>query len=181
MGTAPVLITSPADGSRYIAESSAIATYLIRTFDKEDKFGLQNGDWLRDEILCSVDTTLARATFAMLMIDMGILKNGDGPGGKAGVMDGPELRKVLGVLTRELKTAPPGGYFLGAHPGRADILLEYRISISQHRHWWLDLPKEFPEINTWLERCHARPAFKRSMEKGNGYDLSTFPNMRGRL
>jgi glutathione S-transferase len=43
-GRAPLLITGPRDGNRQIPESAAIATYLIRTFDTSDKFGLKNGD-----------------------------------------------------------------------------------------------------------------------------------------
>ena len=56
-GKAPLLITGAKDGNRYIPESAAIATYLIRTFDTEDKFGLKNGDWIRDEILVSMNLT----------------------------------------------------------------------------------------------------------------------------
>lgn len=180
-GKAPVLITGPADGNRYIPESSAIATYLIRTFDEGDKFGLRNGDWIRDEVLQSINmTNLTRATGVMLFLDFGALKNGDGPGGSR--FDGPELREILRDLERELKDGPPGGFFMGKEPGRADIMLEFPISFCKHRSWWVDLEKEFPLLDEWLQRCYDRPAFKRSLEKGNGYDLSVFPHPgRGKL
>jgi len=175
-----VMTTGSADGNRYITESSAIATYLIRTFDKEDKFGLKNGDWIRDEILVSLDSTsLNRATGMMLFIDFMIIKNGDGPAG--GAADGPMLRRILGQLETELKSGPPGGFFMGKEPGRADIMLEFQISMVKHRKWWLNLEKEFPILDAWLQKCYARPAFKRSLQKGNGYDLSTWGNRRGKL
>lgn len=106
------------------------------------------------------------------MLDFGLIKNGEGPFGKR--FDGPELRAQLVDLERELTEGPKGGFFMGEHPGRADIMLEYPVSTVKHR-MWADLPKEFPKLDEWLQRCYDRPAFKRSLEKGNGYDLSVFP------
>ncbi|KAL5322998.1 hypothetical protein ACEPPN_007524 [Leptodophora sp. 'Broadleaf-Isolate-01'] len=174
-GKAPVLITGTADGNRYIAETSAIATYLIRTFDKEDKFGLKNGDWIRDEMLVSIaQTSLGKATTTLLMLDFGLLRNGTGPGGKQ--FDGPEIRNILKELTRELKDGPSGGFFMGKEPGRADIMLEFGLtSIKQRRS--ADLEKDFPELGEWLQRVYARPAWKRAIGKAfdGVYDLTTFP------
>ena len=168
-----MLITGAKDGNRYIPESDAIAVYLIRTFDTTDKFGLKNGDWIRDEVLSSmVMTNLNRSTGLMLMFDFGAIKPGAGPMGSR--YDGPELRDQLADFERELAEGPKGGYFMGDHPGRADILLEWPITTIKHRSW-VDLPKEFPKLDEWLKRVHDRPAFKRSLEKGNGYDANVFP------
>lgn len=120
--------------------------------------------------LCT--TGIGRSTSNILLIDFGALKAGSGPLGAR--MDGPELRDQLRELERELVEGPKGGFFLGEHPGRADIMLEYPLTSIKHRKT-VDLAKEFPKLDEWLERCHDRPAFKRSLEKGNGYDLSTFP------
>jgi glutathione S-transferase len=172
-GKAPLLITGVRDGSRSIPESSAIATYLIRTFDISDTFGLRNGDWIRDEMLLSIiSTSLARATFLHMMLDFGMIKNGEGNAGSH--FDGPELRNVLGVLERELKEGPEGGWFMGRKPGRADIMAEFGISSVKQRKY-LDLKAEFPGLDAWLERVYERDAWKRGLEKGNGYDLSVFP------
>lgn len=172
-GKAPVLITGPKDGNRYIPESSAIATYLIKTFDTEDKFGLRDGDWIRDEMLCSVvATNFQRATFIFMMLDMGMLRNGEGAKGK--IFDGPALKGVLKELERELKEGPQGGFFMGKEPGRADILLEYPMSSVKQRKT-VDLKSEFPGLDAWIEKVRARDAYKRALEKGNGYDLSVFP------
>jgi glutathione S-transferase len=167
-----VLITGSKDGNRYIPESSAIATYLIRTFDTEDKFGLKNGDWIRDEMLVSMClSTLARNTFFLLMLDFGVISNRD-----SNMMDGPELRNFLKELERELKEGPKGGFFMGKQPGRADILMEFPMtSITQRKS--VDMEKEFPELWAWLQRVYARPAWKRGLEKAFGgvYDLTVFP------
>lgn len=169
-----MLITGAADGNRYIPETSAIATYLIRTFDAGDKFGLKNGDWTRDEILTSIcQTGLSRSTTILIMLDFGMLRNGgDQPWQKR--FDGPEMRDVLKHLERELKEGPEGGYFLGKHPGRADIMLEFPMSSIKQRKS-VDLKAEFPLLDEWLERVYSRPAWKRGIEKGNGYDMTIFP------
>ena len=106
----------------------------------------------------------------MLYFDMGMLKQSASAGG---FLYGPELKRVLRDLSKELQEGPEGGFFGGKHPGRADILFEYPISMATHREW-VDL-KEFPLINAWLDRVYQRDAWKRALEKGNGYDLRIFP------
>jgi glutathione S-transferase len=164
-GKAPLLITGSKDGIRYIPESAAIATYLIPTFDNEDKFGLRDGDWIRDEVLCSIiSTNPNRATGMILVMDFGIVKNR-----ASNTFDRPELRSILKDLERELKEAPAGGWFVGPRPGSADILLEFPMSTVKHRNW-VDLKSEFPPLGPCLKKVYGRDAWKRSLEKGNGYD-----------
>lgn len=121
-------------------------------------------------------TNLGRTCGSLLLLDFGMMKAEGKWTAEA------ELRGTLAHLERELKEGPGSGeaFFMGKHPGRADILLEYHISSIKHRDW-VDLAKEFPVLDGWLKRCYDRPAFKRSLEKGNGYDLSTFPKIPGRL
>ncbi|TVY81311.1 hypothetical protein LSUE1_G003350, partial [Lachnellula suecica] len=178
-GKAPTLVTGAKDGSRIIPESSAIATYLIRTFDTEDKFGLRNGDWIRDEVICSMlSTNINRVSGIALFLDFGAIKLAEGPVGDR--FKGKALWGPLGDLEKELKGAPKGGYFMGEHPGRADILVEWQLSFAKQRKW-VDLESDFPLLHAWLERVYARDAWKRAMKKGNGYDLTIFPKIPERL
>lgn len=108
----------------------------------------------------------------MLMLDFNAISNGAGPMGKR--FDGPALRQVLGDLERELKEGPPGGLLMGSHLGRADIMLEFPMAMVKQRKW-VDLEREFPALDAWQKRYYERPAWKKSIEKGNGYDLTTFP------
>jgi glutathione S-transferase len=39
---------------------------------------------------------------------------------------------------------------------------------------WMDLEKDHPRIAAWRRRVWERPAWKRGLEKGNGYDLTLF-------
>lgn len=117
-------------------------------------------------------SNLTRAEGMKLMLDLGAIRNGAGPGGKR--FDGAEMKQILRDLEMELKTGPKGGYFMGENPGRADIMMEFPMSMIKQRNW-IDLKKDFPALDEWLERVYARDAFKRSLEKGNGYNLNTFP------
>lgn len=117
-------------------------------------------------------TDLGRAIAFMLMLDFNAIANGVGPLGNK--FDGPALSKVLGDLERELAEGPKGGFFMGGRPGRADIILEFPMAMIKQRKW-VDLEKEFPELDRWLTRCYERPAWKRCIQKGNGYDLACFP------
>jgi glutathione S-transferase len=76
-----------------------------------------------------------------------------------------------------LKEGPKGGFFMGENPRRADILMEFPMSMVKHRNY-VDLEKEFSALDGWLKRVYDRPAFKRCLEKGNGYDFSKLPNPR---
>jgi len=125
-----------------------------------------------------VSTNLNRVGGFALMLDFGVFKLGEGP--MAASFGGKAMWGVLGDLERELKEGPEGGYFMGEHPGRADILAEYPVTLVKHRNW-ADLKADYPLLDAWLERVHARDAFKRSLQKGNGYDLTIFPKVPGRL
>jgi glutathione S-transferase len=126
-GKAPLLVTGPGDGSRSIPESLAIVTYLIKTFDHEDKFKLQSGDWIKDEILCShISSNLGKESAITMMLEMNVL--GIGKYGKS--LEGASYRKVLGELEIMLKDGPEGDYFGGEELSRADILLEFPLAVS---------------------------------------------------
>ena len=92
---------------------------------------------------------------------------------KINPLDAMGLRKALRNVERELKEGPRGGFFMGENPGRADILLEFPMSMIKHRNY-VGLQTEFPALDKWLELVYERPAFKASLNKGNGYDLNTF-------
>ena len=58
------------------------------------------------------------------------------------------------------------------NPGRADFMLEFPMAFLTQRKWMSLDP--YPKVKAWSERCYARPAWKSGLEKGNGYDLSSF-------
>lgn len=89
--------TGAADGDRYIPESDAISTYPLRKFDTQDKFGLNSGDWIRDEILNSLNpTTFVRSVYFILFIEFDIIRNE-----ADNRFDGSEMREILTIFWME--------------------------------------------------------------------------------
>jgi glutathione S-transferase len=68
---------------------------------------------------------------------------------------------------------------MGERPGRADVMAKFVTSMVKHMNW-LDLEKEHPGLNEWLERIYERDAWKRALVKRNEYDLNVFPKIPGR-
>jgi len=172
LGKSPILVTS--DG-RTITESSTIALYLIKTYDTAGKF--QSGDWVREDSLCSfAGASMGPIGMLKLMLDIAVEQT---PylarplvrlitGGVDKAFSGPEMRKSCEYLESELKD----DYFTGNEPGRADFALSWPFDMMEQRKW-IDV-SEFPKLMAWRKRCQERPAWKRGLEKGNGYDLVNF-------
>jgi glutathione S-transferase len=155
-----------------------IAKYLIDTYDKDNKFkgdGDKN-DLLRDEQLCS----LAAASIGPVMILELILLVATKMAPflvrwLVGVVysalhkqfSGPELHLYFQYLDDQLDGQD---YFMGSNPGRADFIISFPVDNCVAINI-LDLDK-YPRLQKWHGRCQARPAWKRGLEKGNGYDLS---------
>jgi len=83
---------------------------------------------------------------------------------KAG-LTGPRMKAQLKWAEEKLGE---DDYFMGKNPGRCDFLLSYPMDVLMHRKM-VDV-KEFPRMRAWYERYQARDAWKRSLNKGNGYD-----------
>ncbi|OCT51145.1 Glutathione S-transferase 3 [Cladophialophora carrionii] len=176
LGKAPQLETG--DG-RVIAESVVIAKYLIDTYDKAGKFkgdGSAKNDTLRDEQLCN----LAAASLGpVMLVDLILLfASKMTPFFVRWLMalvhsqirnqfSGPELALYYRYLDDQLEGQD---YFMGnTAPARADFILSYPVDQCVAANM-VDLTK-YPRLEKWHARIHERPAWKRSLEKGNGYNL----------
>lgn len=172
MGKSPVLI-APKVGA--IIESSAIATYLLRTYDTAGRFSAS--DWLRDEALVSfAGATLGPTSAIELLFDLAA-KHTPWPlvyitrKIRSSIHDfytGPEFKKSLEYLQTQLGDEM---WFNGAELGRSDVMLSWPLETIVQRKW-VDLDKEFPKLSTWRKCILERPAWKRALEKGNGFDMS---------
>jgi glutathione S-transferase len=172
LGRAPTLVT--ADG-RPVIESSAIVTYLLRTYDTEGKFASE--DWVRDEELTSfagaslgmintLEMTLEIATNRTPWPFVYIMRAARRGFRKA--FTGAEFKKNLEYLESELGESE---WFNGKHMGRSDVMLCWPVDVIATR-GWLDFAKDYPRLDAWRTRIKNSAAWKRSIEKGNGYDLT---------
>ena len=174
LGKAPQLETG---NGRVIVESVVIAKYLIDTYDKAGKFkgGGNRNDWIRDEELCS----FAAASIGPVMILELILLFASRMtpffirwlmsavyGQIHSSFSGPELDLYYKYLEDQLEGQD---YFMGSTPGRADFIISFPVDQCTAA-GMIDI-KKYPRLEKWHSRCHERAAWKRSLEKGNGYNL----------
>jgi glutathione S-transferase len=78
-----------------------------------------------------------------------------------------QLKLHLDFLEAELATAP---WFLGERFSAADIMLSFPLEVATERG---GLDETRPKLMDFLGRIHARPAYKRALEKGGAYRFAT--------
>lgn len=66
----------------------------------------------------------------------------------------------------------------GNAPSRADMALKIALDMAVQPKL-IEIDK-WPRVKAWLERCEARPAWKRSLDKGIGYQLDWNVRVRER-
>ena len=77
----------------------------------------------------------------------------------------PQLRAHRDFMEAELGKSP---WFAGKAFTAADIQMSFVVEASAARG---GLDKRYPKLADWLERIHARPAYRRALEKGGPYEL----------
>ncbi len=74
-----------------------------------------------------------------------------------------QLKLHLDYLEAELAGTP---WFVGEHFSAADIMLSFPLEAARDR---AGLDQTRPKLFDFLQRIHARPAYKRAIEKGGAY------------
>ena len=178
LGKSPQLITPE---GRVIIERTAIAKYLIDKYDTAGKFKLNIDDTENDAVREEELLSFGGSSLSTIMMVQLILKFiGDGSpffirplfrsafGMLNKAFTGPEIDQMMKYADSNLKGRE---YFMGtSNPTRVDFCFL----------WYIDLFKmagnsdlsPYPDLKAWYDRCKARDAWKRSLEKGNGYDMN---------
>lgn len=78
----------------------------------------------------------------------------------------PQIALHLGYLDAELGKHP---WFTGEEFTAADIALSFPLEAAASRG---ALGDKYPNLNDFLARIHARPAYRRALERGGKYDMS---------
>jgi len=155
LGKSPVIT----DGPHTIIESGAILEYLVRVHGRGRLAPAESSpDWPRYLQLMHY----AEGS-AMLPV---MLKLYTARLGEAGAPLQPritsEIENHFGFLDAELAHAD---FFVGKDLTAADINLSFPIQAARLLHG-LD---KFPNLARFLDRVHARPAYKRALERGGPY------------
>jgi len=77
----------------------------------------------------------------------------------------PNIDAQLKFLEAELTARP---WFAGAEMTAADVQMSFPLEAAAARGGSLD---GYPKIKAFLERIHARPAYRKALERGGPYDL----------
>jgi glutathione S-transferase len=168
LGKSPVLT----DGDVKIAETGAIVEYLV------DKAGgrlrppegsperLRYTYWLHYAEGSSMPPLLMRLVFSALPARSPMLMR---PFVKAiaqrtigGYID-PQIKAHFDFIESELAKSE---WFAGDAFSAADVMMSFPLEAAGHR------AKAFdgrPKVKSFVDRCHARPAYSRALEKGGPY------------
>ncbi|MGI2908040.1 glutathione S-transferase family protein [Tolypothrix sp. VBCCA 56010] len=160
LGKSPVIT----DGDLTIAESGAIIEYLV------DRYGnnrLVPASGTPERLRYTYWLHYAEGSAMPPLVMRIIFKNFETKDSKA--MDGfiaPQIKLHFDYIEDELGKST---WFTGEEFTAADIQMSFPLEILA------GIPQEVesrPKIKEFLDRIHARPAYKRALDRGGRYDLS---------
>lgn len=175
LGTAPLV---EIDGT-LLAESGAIIEYLLATHDKEGKFkpadalsqaGRDYTFWLHfaegslmpmlviSKIFMTIKST--KMPFFAKPIARKIASSVEH------AYINPGVTKMLGLVNTHLES---NTYFAGDNLSGADIQMSFPLEAVSTIP---ELIMDYPKVVEWLERIHARPAYRTALEKGGPYSFA---------
>jgi glutathione S-transferase len=159
LGKSPVIV----DGDLRIAESGAIVDYLIRHHGRGALMPAQ-GSADHEAYLEWLHYAEGSAMLPlMLHLYVGRLKEAGAP---LQPRIDSEIANHLGYVDQALQ----GRDFLVGHAlSGADIQMSFVGEMAAA----FDKLKSYPSLGGWLARLHARPAFRRSVEKGGAYRFAS--------
>ncbi|WFU20138.1 glutathione S-transferase [Bradyrhizobium sp. CB3481] len=159
LGKSPVIT----DGDRTIAESGAIVDYIIRRYGQGKdgpammpEAGSADYEAYNEWLHYSEGSAMLPL---MLNLYVGRLKEAGAP---LHPRIDSELANHLGYVDAALKGRD---FFVGPSLSGADIQMSFVGEMAKV----FGKLEPYPNLATWLERMHARPAFQRSIAKGGPY------------
>ena len=155
LGKSPVI----RDGSNVIIESGAILEYIVRTYGK-GRLAPPDGSPLAVRYLQLMHYAEGSAMLPV-MLRLYVSRLGDA-GKPLEPRISSEIDNHFGYLNGELGS---NEFFVGSSLTAADINLSFPIQACRLL-YGLD---KFPNLAKFLDRIHARPAYKRGIEKGGAY------------
>jgi len=161
------------DGSTTVIESGAIVDYVIRHHGQgrlQPAAGTADFEsyqqWLHYAEGSAMPPLLLKLVFAQLPKRapalLRPLVNGIAAKAQARFID-PQLKAHADWQEKELAAT---GWFGGLHFSAADIMMSFPLEAAASRA--IDL-LAYPNIALFLKAIHARPAWKRALERGGAY------------
>lgn len=158
LGKSPVI----REGNHTMAESGAIVDYLIRTHGHGRLTPGPDGadyeaylEWLH---------YAEGSAMLPLMLLLYTMRLGDAAAPLKDRIDS-EIANHLGYIEKALEGRP---YLLGDEFSGADVQMSFVGEVARA----FGRLGPYPNVAAWVDRLHARPAFKRALEKGGAYNLA---------
>jgi glutathione S-transferase len=79
----------------------------------------------------------------------------------------PQLKQHMAFWEAELAKSD---YFAGSDFTAADVQMSFPLEAAASR---AGLDQHYPKALAWLAKIHARPAYKRALDKGGPYQIGT--------
>jgi len=174
LGKAPVIT----DGDVTVAESGAIIEYLVGRYDDGR---LRPADGTPERLAYTYWLHYAEGTFMPLMILSLVMRRiesapmpffvrpvarGIVAKVRGGYLD-PNLERNLAFMESSLARSD---WFCGDRMSAADIQMSFPVEAAAVR---ANLTDQCPRLANFLERIHARPAYRAALEKGGPFALLT--------
>jgi glutathione S-transferase len=155
LGKAPVV----EDEGRVIAETGAIVEYLVEKAGGRLGPQAKRGDVLRyRQFLHYAEGSMMPPLLALLVIH------------RLGLLGRPArapVQRMLDVHLDWLETELAGRpWFAGEDFTAADVMMSFPLEASRHR---AGLDERRPNLLAWLDKIHARPAYRAALSKGGPY------------
>jgi glutathione S-transferase len=155
LGKSPVIT----DNGRTIAESGAIVDYIIRRYGKGALMPTVNSpdyesylEWLH---------YAEGSAMLPLLLHLYVMRLGDAGAPLHERIEG-ELANHLGYVNQSLNGRD---YFVAGQLTGADIQMSFVGELAKI----FGKIDAYPSLKSWLARMHARPAFRRGIERGGAY------------
>jgi glutathione S-transferase len=155
LGKSPVIV----DSDIRLAESGAIVDYIIRHYGKGAMMPAPDSadyeaynEWLHYS---------EGSAMLPLMLNLYVSRLKEAGSPLHPRIDS-EIKNHLGYTERALQGRE---FFVGQSLTGADIQMSFVAEMAKV----FDRLAPYPNLSAWLSRMHARPAFKRSVEKGGAY------------
>ncbi len=155
LGKSPVL----SDGDRTVIESGAILDYLVRVHGG-GRLAPKSGSDDHEKYLQWMHYAEGSAMLP-LMLKLYTSRLPDGGAALAPRITA-ELDNHLGFMNRALGSTD---WFVGGQFSAADVQLSFIPQVAR----LLYSLEAFPNLTAFLERIHARPAYKKAIERGGPY------------
>jgi len=157
LGKSPVIV----DDGRVVHESGAVIDYIIRKHGK-GRMAPTPGTTEHEAYLQWLHYAEGSAMLPLMML-MYVMRLGE-----AGAPLHPRIESEIANHMSYVEGALAGrDYLLGSEPTGADVQMSFIPEVLK-AFGKLDA---YPNMAAWIERIHARPAWKAGLEKGGPYAL----------